>query len=384
MWRSVASNGLSFLLVALFLLGALVLWGRNEYTTTGPLEQAICLRVEKGSDMKRVSRDLLSVSAIGNDTLFRLGTEYTGKSEKLKAGSFLIPATASMDAISELITRNGASTCGTEIVYRIGVTRTSVQVRELDPKINRFDKKAEFNPEEETAPEIFERAKTLNDTRFRVLMAEGVTSWQVRQVLMAIDQLTGNIAAVPDEGTLAPDSYEIRLGETRQAVIERMQAAQDMILETAWKNRVEGLPLKSLQEALILASIVEKETGVPTERRQVASVFINRLNRSIRLQTDPTVIYGITKGEKTLGRGLRRSELDRKTPWNTYRIDGLPPTPIANPGQASIEAVLNPEDTNFLFFVANGTGGHIFAETLNQHNANVKKWRAIEAGKAKK
>ena len=384
MWRSVASNGLSFLLVALFLLGALVLWGRNEYTTTGPLEQAICLRVEKGSDMKRVSRDLLSVSAIGNDTLFRLGTEYTGKSEKLKAGSFLIPATASMDAISELITRNGASTCGTEIVYRIGVTRTSVQVRELDPKINRFDKKAEFNPEEETAPEIFERAKTLNDTRFRVLMAEGVTSWQVRQVLMAIDQLTGNIAAVPDEGTLAPDSYEIQLGETRQAVIERMQAAQDMILETAWKNRVEGLPLKSLQEALILASIVEKETGVPTERRQVASVFINRLNRSIRLQTDPTVIYGITKGEKTLGRGLRRSELDRKTPWNTYRIDGLPPTPIANPGQASIEAVLNPEDTNFLFFVANGTGGHIFAETLNQHNANVKKWRAIEAGKAKK
>ena len=384
MWRSVASNGLSFLLVALFLLGALVLWGRNEYTTTGPLEQAICLRVEKGSDMKRVSRDLLSVSAIGNDTIFRLGTEYTGKSGKLKAGSFLIPATASMDAISELITRSGASTCGTEIVYRIGVTRTSVQVRELDPKTNRFDKKAEFNPEEETAPEIFERAKTLNDTRFRVLMAEGVTSWQVRQVLMAIDQLTGNIAAVPDEGTLAPDSYEIRLGETRQAVIERMQAAQDMILETAWKNRVEGLPLKSLQEALILASIVEKETGVPTERRQVASVFINRLNRSIRLQTDPTVIYGITKGEKTLGRGLRRSELDRKTPWNTYRIDGLPPTPIANPGQASIEAVLNPEDTNFLFFVANGTGGHIFAETLNQHNANVKKWRSIEAGKAKK
>ena len=384
MWRSVASNGLSFLLVALFLLGALVLWGRNEYTTTGPLEQAICLRVEKGSDMKRVSRDLLSVSAIGNDTIFRLGTEYTGKSGKLKAGSFLIPATASMDAISELITRSGASTCGTEIVYRIGVTRTSVQVRELDPKTNRFDKKAEFNPEEETAPEIFERAKTLNDTRFRVLMAEGVTSWQVRQVLMAIDQLTGNIAAVPDEGTLAPDSYEIRLGETRQAVIERMQAAQDMILETAWKNRVEGLPLKSLQEALILASIVEKETGVPTERRQVASVFINRLNRSIRLQTDPTVIYGITKGEKTLGRGLRRSELDRKTPWNTYRIDGLPPTPITNPGQASIEAVLNPEDTNFLFFVANGTGGHIFAETLNQHNANVKKWRAIEAGKAKK
>ncbi|MBT5931026.1 MAG: endolytic transglycosylase MltG, partial [Rhodobacteraceae bacterium] len=333
---------------------------------------------------KRVSRDLLSVRAIDNDTIFRLGADYKEKSEKLKAGSFLIPAAASMDEIAELVTRSGASTCGTEIVYRIGVTRTSVQVRELDPKTNRFDKKAEFNPADETAPEIFERAKALNDTRFRVLMAEGVTSWQVREVLMAIDRLTGDLAAVPKEGALAPDSYEIRLGETRQAVIERMQAAQDIILKNAWKNRVKDLPLKSPDEALILASIVEKETGLPTERRQVASVFINRLNRSIRLQTDPTVIYGITKGEKTLGRGLRRSELDRKTPWNTYRINGLPPTPIANPGRASIEAVLDPDDTNFLFFVADGTGGHSFAKTLKEHNANVRKWREIEAGKAQK
>ena len=384
MWRSVASNGLSFLLVALFLLGALVLWGQNKYTAAGPLEQPICLRVEKGSDMKRVSRNLQASRAIENDTIFRLGADYAGKSEKLKAGSFLIPAAASMDAIAELVTRNGASTCGTEIVYRIGVTRTAVQLRELDPQSNRFDKKAEFNPADQTAPEIFERAEALSDTRFRVLMAEGVTSWQVRQVLLAIDQLTGDIDTVPAEGSLAPDSYEIRVGDSRQGVIERMQAAQDAILETAWKNRAKGLPLESLQQTLILASIVEKETGIPTERRQVASVFINRLNRGIRLQTDPTVIYGITKGEKTLGRGLRRSELDRKTPWNTYRIDGLPPTPIANPGRASIEAVLNPDQTNFLFFVADGTGGHTFAETLSQHNANVRKWRAIEAGKPEK
>ena len=384
MWRSVASNGLSFLLVALFLLGALVLWGQKKYTMAGPLEQPICLRVEKGSDMKRVSRNLQASRAIENDTIFRLGADYAGKSEKLKAGSFLIPAAASMDAIAELVTRNGASTCGTEIVYRIGVTRTAVQLRELDPQSNRFDKKAEFNPADQTAPEIFERAEALSDTRFRVLMAEGVTSWQVRQVLLAIDQLTGDIGTVPEEGSLAPDSYEIRIGDSRQGVIERMQGAQDAILETAWKNRAKGLPLESLQQTLVLASIVEKETGIPAERRQVASVFINRLNRGIRLQTDPTVIYGITKGEKTLGRGLRRSELDRKTPWNTYRIDGLPPTPIANPGRASIEAVLNPDQTNFLFFVADGTGGHTFAETLSQHNANVRKWRAIEAGKPKK
>lgn len=383
MWRSIASNGLSLLLVALFLLGALVVWGQNKYTSAGPLEQPICLRVEKGADMSRISRNLLSSGAIESDTIFRLGTDYSGKSAQLKAGSFLIPARASMSEIADLVTRRGASTCGTEIVYRIGVTRTTVQLRELDPQTNRFEKKAEFNPEVEAAPEIFERTELLNDTRFRILMAEGVTSWQVWQVLMAIERLEGELIVVPEEGTLAPDSYEIRAGEARQVVIERMQAAQEVILETAWKNRKEDLPLKSPQEALILASIVEKETGLPAERRQVASVFINRLNRGIRLQTDPTVIYGITKGEKTLGRGLRRSELDRKTAWNTYRIDGLPPTPIANPGRASIEAVLNPDDTDFLFFVADGTGGHTFAKTLGQHNANVKKWRAIEAAKPK-
>ena len=153
-------------------------------------------------------------------------------------------------------------------------------------------------------------------------------------------------------------------------------------MASAWVERDPDVPLQSPEEALILASIIEKETGVPEERGQVASVFVNRLNRGMKLQTDPTVIYGITKGQGVLGRGLRQSELRRETPYNTYVIEGLPPGPIANPGKASIEAALNPDSTDFVFFVADGTGGHAFATTLDEHNANVKKWREIEAERA--
>lgn len=158
-----------------------------------------------------------------------------------------------------------------------------------------------------------------------------------------------------------------------------MQDKQQLRINAVWESRQDGLPLQSPEEMLILASIIEKETGVPEERGQVASVFVNRLKQGMRLQTDPTVIYGVTNGQGTLGRGLRRSELNRPTPWNTYQIDGLPPTPIANPGLASLEAAVAPDDTDFVFFVADGTGGHAFAETLQEHNRNVAKWREIEA-----
>ena len=184
------------------------------------------------------------------------------------------------------------------------------------------------------------------------------------------------------EGALAPDSYEILPGDSRADVITRMKERQEVILAQAWSNRAAGLPLESPEEALILASIIEKETGGPQERREVASVFVNRLDKGMRLQTDPTVIYGITKGEGPLGRGLRRSELDAETPWNTYRIDGLPPTPIANPGRASIEAALNPADTEYIYFVAktlDPRDGHNFAVTLDEHNRNVAAYRALEA-----
>jgi UPF0755 protein len=158
-----------------------------------------------------------------------------------------------------------------------------------------------------------------------------------------------------------------------------MTESQTRILADLWASRADGLPYASPEEALVMASIVEKETAVPEERRVVASVFVNRLAQGMRLQTDPTVIYGITRGEGVLGRGLRQSELRRETPWNTYVIDGLPPTPIANPGRLSIAAALDPDTTEYLFFVADGTGGHVFARTLAEHNENVAKWRAIEA-----
>ncbi len=379
MWRSIASNALTFLIVALFLLGGVILWGQRQFTGAGPLTAPICVQVDRGASMARVSRQLEEKGAISRGAIFRIGADYTEKAGDLKAGSFLVPEGASMEEILDIVTRGGASTCGTEVVWRIGVTAADVQVRELDPATERFVKVAEFDLGAEEIPEVYEEVRAEADTRYRVALAEGVTSWQVVEGLKGIDLLTGDLPEVPAEGTLAPDSYELREGESRQALVERMQAAQEAILAAAWQNRAEDLPLESPEEALILASIVEKETGVPEERGQVASVFVNRLRQGMRLQTDPTVIYGLTNGEGVLGRGLRRSELRRETPYNTYVIDGLPPTPIANPGRASIEAALNPAETEYLFFVADGTGGHAFAETLDEHNRNVARWREIEA-----
>ena len=214
-------------------------------------------------------------------------------------------------------------------------------------------------------------------------MAEGVTSWQVVDALSRVDVLTGEVDEVPAEGTLAPHSYEVNVGESRTDLLEEMQERQSALLVAAWEGRADGLPIRSMDEALVLASIIEKETGVPEERRQVAAVFVNRLNQGMKLQTDPTVIYGITKGEGILGRGLRQSELRKETPWNTYVIDGLPPTPIANPGLEALKATARPLETDDLFFVADGTGGHVFATTLADHNANVVKWRKIEAQRKK-
>lgn len=382
MWRHVASNALTFLVVLVFLVGGALLWARGEYNGSGPLAQPICLKVDRGSNFRRVSATLESEGAVSNGAIFRVGADYAGKTDSLKAGSYLVPKNSSMSEIVDIVTRGGASSCGTEVVYRIGINRATVQVRELDPATGRFVERSEFSPAEGEPPADYVRVRDQGDTRFRIALAEGVTSWQVLEELGQVDILKGDVTEVPAEGSLAPDSYEVRSGDTISSVLARMESAQTRILAQAWENRVDGLPLKSAEEALILASIIEKETAVASERRQVASVFVNRLNRGMRLQTDPTVIYGITKGEGVLGRGLRQSELRRETPWNTYVISGLPPTPIANPGRASIEAALNPDDSNFVFFVADGTGGHAFAETLEEHNRNVVKWRQIEANRA--
>lgn len=382
MWRHIASNALTFFIVGLFLLAGVVTWGAREFSGPGPLAQAVCLRVEPGATVRTVSARLAEQGAISSPVLFRIGADYAEKADQLKAGSFLVPEGASMEEVLDIVTRGGQSTCGTQIVYRIGVNQTRAEVRELDPATSRFVVLAQFDPTAEEAPADYTQMRGREDTRYNVVVAEGATSWQAVTGLNALDILEGEVTEIPAEGTLAPDSYEVRPGTEVAEVVERMQSAQARILAEAWAERADGLPLETPEEALILASIIEKETGVADERRQVASVFVNRLRQGMRLQTDPTVIYGVTEGKGVLGRGLRRSELDRPTPWNTYTIDGLPPTPIANPGRASIEAALNPAETEYTYFVADGTGGHAFATTLAEHNRNVARWREIEREQA--
>ena len=383
MWKHIAANALTFLIVAMFLVGGVIAWGTSEYSAEGPLDQAICVQVRSGSNMRIVSNDLAEQEAISSPSIFRIGADYSGKTSQLKAGSFLVPEGASMSEIVDIVTRGGQSTCGTEIVYRVGVTRVLAQVRELDPATGRFQELANFEPAEvDEPPAEYTDKRAADDTQYRVVIAEGVTSWQVVQALNSLEFMDGSVAEIPPEGMLAPDSYQVRPGDSVAELLADMESAQARILATAWAERADGLPLASPEEALILASIIEKAASTSDERFDVASVFINRLNQGMRLQTDPTVIYGITKGEGVLGRGIRQSELRAETPWNTYVITGLPQTPIANPGASSIEAALNPSATDYIFFVAktlDPRDGHNFAVTNDEHNANVAIYRALEA-----
>ncbi len=218
----------------------------------------------------------------------------------------------------------------------------------------------------------------------KITIIEGLTSHQIVKRLNNRNDLTGDkITTLPAEGSLLPDTYSFTSADTRENIQQRMQHAMEKTLEKAWEKRQRDLPLKTKQEALVLASIIEKETSVPHERKKVAGVFINRLRLGMALQTDPTVIYAITKGnikengKGPLGRRLLKKDLTVNSPYNTYKHAGLPPGPIANPGKDSIEASLNPEDHDYIFFVADGTGGHAFAKTLKEHNRNVAKWRKV-------
>ncbi|MER5170247.1 endolytic transglycosylase MltG [Thioclava kandeliae] len=384
MWRNITSNFLTAMIVILVLVAGMVAWAKREYTVTGPLTQAMCLRVDQGDSFVKVSADLKSKGAISSGYIFRTGADYTEKGGKLKFGSYLIEPGSTMEQIVDQITRGGPSTCGSELVYRVGVNAQTLALRELDPATGMYEELAKYDPVADPEPDGFkELVEEKNITNHRVILAEGATSWHIVQALKSYDFLSGDVKDIPAEGSLAPQSYVVSKGETRETLIGQMQDAQTAILNEAWANRAEGLPYKTPEEALTMASIVEKETGVASERPEVASVFVNRLEKGMRLQTDPTVIYGVTDGKGSLGRGLRQSELRANNPYNTYVIEGLPPTPIANPGKAAIEAALNPDSTDYLYFVADGSGGHAFATTLEEHNANVAKWREIEAQQAK-
>ncbi|WP_019953852.1 endolytic transglycosylase MltG [Yoonia vestfoldensis] len=379
MWRHIAANFLTFFTVALFLLAGAIGWGTKQYRDPGPLAQAICFQVPSGASMSSVTDGLVAQGAVSNGTILRIGADYSDKSGLLKAGSFLVPEAASMEQIMEIVTRGGANTCGTEVIYRIGVNQVQGVVRELEPATNRFAERASFDPLTEQAPPAYAEVRAQGDTRYRVVLAEGVTSWQVLNAMRGISALEADVTETPPEGSLAPASYEFTPGTPVSTILAQMTARQNDIIANAWANRQDGLPLETPEEMLVLASIIEKETSEIDERRQVSSVFVNRLRQGMRLQTDPTVIYGVTRGEGVLGRGIRQSELRDDNPWNTYVITGLPPTPIANPGLASIEAAVNPDETDYIFFVANGTGGHTFTTNLDDHNRAVAVWRRIEA-----
>lgn len=382
MWRSIASNFLTIAIVLLAAVAGIIAWGKNEYGGPGPLAEAICLKVPGGSTFRAVADDLAAQGAISSSYVFKVGAEYEDKTGQLKAGSFLVPPRASMSEIVEAVTRGGQSTCGTEINYQIGVNAANLVLRELDPATSEYAEVVKFDPAAAEVPQDYTERADDADVRFRVTLAEGVTSWQVVEALKRADFLDGEAGDVPPEGMLSPDSYEVTRGSARAELLAEMQARQEATLAELWDSRAEGLPYATPEEALTMASIVEKETGLPEERPLVASVFINRLADGMKLQTDPTVIYGITKGQGVLGRGLRQSELRGRTAYNTYVIDGLPPTPIANPGRESIAAALNPAQSDYLFFVAKSlvpSDGHVFAVTLAEHNDNVAKLRALEA-----
>ncbi len=295
--------------------------------------------------------------------------------------SVIIERGATTEDIAEQLEREG-------VISRPFLLWTALFIRDLQAK---FSSDEATKNRAKSGEYLFRRQVTMNEVidiitsgrsvEHTITIPEGLTSEQIVERLKENDLLVGEIAQVPAEGTLLPDTYKINRGTTREALLARMQREQRRVLQDIWNRRSKETPLKNPRELVTLASIVEKETGRADERSRVAGVFVNRLNRNMKLQSDPTIIYGLVGGKATLGRGILRSEIERATPYNTYVINGLPPGPIANPGRAAMEATANPSRTRDVFFVADGTGGHAFAETLEQHNRNVARWRQIEASR---
>lgn len=315
--------------LGLFLMAALIaVWA--IYWGPGPKAQgeaqSTIVTLPSGAGVPAIAANLKRAGVIRSTDLFRAAISLTGADRRIRAGEYEVPSGASLATVVNLLVEG-------------------------------------------------------KGVRHYVTIPEGWSSAQAVDILMRQPVLTGEIEGIPEEGSLWPDTYEVSRGETRQAVIDRMQRAANTKLEALWAQRGPNTVVRTPKEAVILASIVEKETAVGAERPQVAAVFSNRIRMGMRLDSDPTIVYGITKG-RPLGRGLRVSEIRTPTPWNTYTFTGLPPTPIANPGEEAIKAVLNPPRSDYLFFVADGTGGHVFARTYQEHLLNVARWRDIERRRA--
>jgi UPF0755 protein len=293
-----------------------------------PISESFEYEIPRGQSIRGVATDLTERDILRSPYIFDIGTKMMGMTDPIHAGEYEIKAGMSAQEMLQMF-QDGAT------IQRL------------------------------------------------VTVREGLTSYEIVQDLRALPLLSGEITDIPAEGSLLPETYSYHKNEARSTIIARMQKAMTDILDQVWESRAEGLPIESKDEAVILASIIEKETGVADERRRVAGVFINRLHAGMPLQTDPTVIYGITGGEHEdkglgpLGRRLLRKDLAHESPYNTYLHAGLPPGPIANPGKASIEAALNPEEHDYYYFVADGTGGHVFSKNLEEHNRNAAKWRKI-------
>lgn len=313
-----------FCFLAVIGLGAALYFGRLSFDAEGPLTETTSVLISPGASLDSIAGRLERQNVISQKLVFWTGVRLSKAEGKLKAGEYLFEPGVSMREVMD------ALVSGRSILHAV------------------------------TIP-------------------EGMTSEQAIARLLANDVLTGAISTIPPEGSLLPETYKFTRGMSRQQIIEEMKRAQARAVQEIWERRVPDLPIRTPEEMVTLASIVEKETGKADERPRVASVFINRLRQNMRLQSDPTIIYGIFGGKgKPSDRPIFRSDIEKATPYNTYTIDGLPPGPIANPGRAALEAVANPSRTSDLYFVADGTGGHVFAETLDEHSRNVARWREIE------
>jgi UPF0755 protein len=313
---------------------------------------------------------LLLVGMIGTGTAYYYGRQKLEAPGPLSEDKIVnIPSRAGMADIADVLQREGV--IDNNRWAFIGAVLALKARSELKPGEYSFQKNASLRDVIGTIVE----GKVVQHS---VTIPEGLTSEQIVARLSDSDIFAGSVREVPREGTLLPETYKFPRGTTREQVIQRMQQAQKRALAEIWERRSPDVPLKSPDQLVTLASIVEKETGKPDERSRVAAVFVNRLRQKIKLQSDPTIIYGLVGGKGTLGRPIKRSEITQPSPYNTYMIDGLPPGPISNPGRASLEAAANPARTRDLFFVADGTGGHAFTETYDQHQKNVAKLRAME------
>jgi len=321
--RHFAANFVNFLIVIFLVIASAVYWAKNQYQNEGPLKSDISFEVKKGDRFRNVSADLAKQGIISNSVIFNVWARYAKQDENLKFGNYLISSKSSMSEVLALITSG----------------------------------------------------KAINE---QITFPEGFTSYQIVERLKSNMELEGEVGPFPAEGSLAPNTYSYQKGDTRRNILKKMQEMQKDIINEAWISRSKDLPFDNKKEAIIIASIIEKETSRNNELKLVSGVIMNRLKAGIPLGMDSTIVYEFTKGNPKNMRSIKQSDIKKDSKFNTRKYSGLPPSAIGNPGKLAIEAALNPEKTDFFYFVADGSGGHAFSKTLKEHNINVAKWRKIE------